>query len=50
MAGVIDCFCNAQRVLHSLIRLNRKVNYSRTYDYNLDMGMNPLSQYKPHLL
>ena len=48
----VDCFCNAQRVFHSLMRMCRKVNYrySRTYDYNLDMAMIPLSQYKPHLV
>lgn len=52
IVGVIDCFCNAQRVLHSLMRICRKVNYkySRTYDYNLDMAMIPLNQYKPHLI
>ena len=48
---VLESVCAAQRVLHTLMRLCRKVNYkyARIYDYNMDMSMTPLSEYKPHL-
>ena len=49
---VLDCVCSAQKTLHSLMRMCRKVNmrYARTYDHNMDMAMIPLNEYKPHLV
>ena len=48
---VLDTFCMAQNCLHTLMRFCKRVNYkyARTYDYNMDMSMTPLYDYKAHL-
>ena len=48
----LETMCRAQKTLHTLMRLCKRINmkYARTYDYNMDMAMIPLSDYKPHLI
>lgn len=48
---VLDTFCMAQKCLYTLMRFCKRVNYkyARIYDYNMDMAMTPLSNYKVHL-
>ena len=50
--SVMEFFLKAQKVYHTLLRFVDKMAYkrARTYDYNMDMAMIPLSEYKPHMV
>mgnify|MGYP001395209601 CR=1 FL=1 len=49
---ILEVLSNAQKTYHTLARFVNKIAYerARVYDYNMDMAMVPLSEYKPHML